>query len=319
MRARPAGRNKARFKSYVYGPVPSRRLGLSLGVDLLPFKTCSMDCVYCQLGSSGRTTARRREYAPVRTVLRQIKAALNSGPKIDAVTFSGSGEPALHSGIGRVIAGIRRLTDAKIVVLTNSTCLAGARARRDLLGANIVVPSLDAVTPRILAGINRPHAGVTADKIIAGLAAFRREFKGSIWLEVMLVKGLNDGPGHLRALKKAVARIAPDRVQLNTVVRPPADKSARPLDRGALEAIRGFLGEKAEIIAPFAGGTQTEGPADPGAAILETIQRRPMTAADLSASLGFPLEEVLARLRRLEINGLLHPVRHGGSDFYEPV
>lgn len=305
-------------KIRVYGPVPSRRLGYSLGVDLLPFKTCSMDCVYCQLGSNGRTTVRRREFIPVRTILGQIRGALAKGRPVDAVTFSGSGEPLLHSGLGRIIAGIRRLTNVRIVLLTNSSCLAGAQARRDAAGADIVVPSLDAATPAVFAKINRPHAGLTVDKIIAGLAAFRREFKGQIWLEIMLVKGINDGPAHVRALKKAIARIRPDRVQLNTVVRPPAEKSARPLTRGELETIRAALGGEAEIIADFDRKHADAAAPDPAAAIRETLARRPMTAIDLAASLGLPLEEVLARLRRLEVGGEIRSALHSGRVYYEP-
>jgi wyosine [tRNA(Phe)-imidazoG37] synthetase (radical SAM superfamily) len=304
-------------KIRVYGPVPSRRLGFSLGVDLLPFKTCSMDCVYCQLGSQGKTTVRRSEFIPVRTVLKQIKDVLDRGRTVDAVTFSGSGEPTLHSGIGRLIAGIRRLTDVKVVVLTNSSCLAGARARRDIAGADIIIPSLDAATPRVFARINRPHAGLRVEKIIDGLAALRREFKGQIWLEIMLVKGLNDGPAHLRALKKAIGRIRPDRVQLNTVVRPPAEISARPLTRPELEAVRRALGGDAEIIADFAADAPLEKAPEAAAAIVETLARRPMTAADLSASLGLPLEEVLAQLRRLIVQGGIRSAAHADSIYYE--
>jgi wyosine [tRNA(Phe)-imidazoG37] synthetase (radical SAM superfamily) len=315
MRAYTAEANK---KIRVYGPVPSRRLGFSLGVDLLPFKTCSMDCVYCQLGASAKTTVRRREFVPVETILSQIKDALAKKKPVDAITFSGSGEPTLHSGLGRIIAGIRRMTDVKIVLLTNSAALTGARARRDAAGADIVVPSLDAATDGVFARVNRPHAGLTAEKIIEGLAAFRREFKGQIWLEIMLVKGLNDGPAHLRALKKAIARIRPDRVQLNTVVRPPAEKSARPLTPAELEAARRALGGDAEIIADFAGEKRTAAPADPAAAIVETLLRRPMTAADLAASLGLPLEEVLAQLRRLEVGSRVRSALHSGRLYYEP-
>ncbi len=314
MKAGAAADGKVR----VYGPVPSRRLGFSLGVDLLPFKTCSMDCVYCQLGSTGTTTVRRREFVPVRTILAQIKEALDKKNPIDAVTFSGSGEPTLHSGLGRIIAGVRRLTDVKIVLLTNSSGLLGARARRDAAAADIVVPSLDAATPGVFARINRPHAGLTVEKIIDGLVAFRREFKGPIWLEIMLVKGLNDGPAHLRALKRAIARIRPDRVQLNTVIRPPAEKSARPLTRKELEAAREALGGAAEIIADFSRGSREEAPPDPASAIAGTLLRRPMTAADLSASLGLPLEEVLAQLRRLIVGGQVRSSAHSGRIYFEP-
>ena len=310
--------SRAPVKIRVYGPVPSRRLGFSLGVDLLPFKTCSMDCVYCQLGADAKTTVRRRAFVPVDDILAQIKSALARKRPVDAITFSGSGEPTLHSGLGRIIAGIRRMTDVKIVLLTNSAGLTGARARRDAAAADIVVPSLDAATPAVFARINRPHAGLTVEKIIAGLAAFRREFKGQIWLEIMLIRGLNDGPAHLRALKKAVARIRPDRVQLNTAVRPPAEPWVRPLSPDELEAARRVLGGNAEIIADFSRTPKTSSGPDPAEAIAATLARRPMTAADLAASLGLPLEEVLAQMRRLEFSGRARSAVHAGRVFYEP-
>jgi wyosine [tRNA(Phe)-imidazoG37] synthetase (radical SAM superfamily) len=305
-------------KIRVYGPVPSRRLGFSLGVDLLPFKTCSMDCVYCQLGTGARTTVRRRAFVPVDDILAQIKSALARKKPVDAITFSGSGEPTLHSGLGRIIAGIRRMTDVKIVLLTNSAGLTGTRARRDAAGADIVVPSLDAATAGVFARINRPHPGLTVEKIIAGLAAFRKEFKGQIWLEIMLIQGLNDSPAHLRALKKAVARIRPDRVQLNTAVRPPAESWVRPLSPEALEAARRMLGGNAEIIADFSRARRAASVSDPGEAIAATLARRPMTAADLAASLGLPLEEVLAQMRRLEFSGRVRSAVHSGRVFFEP-
>ena len=226
----------------IYGPVPSRRLGYSLGVDILPFKTCSMDCIYCQLGSGAKTTVQRKEYVPARSALAQIETALAGSRRIDAVTFSGSGEPGLNSGIGRIIRGIKKTTAVPVVVLTNSSCLVGRQGRREFLAADIVVPSLDAVTSGIFQKINRPHPSLKVEKIIGGLVRFRREFKGRIWLEIMLVKGVNDGPAHLKKLKAAVARIRPDKVQLNTVVRPPAERSARPLNRAELERIRAFFG-----------------------------------------------------------------------------
>lgn len=303
---------------HIYGPVPSRRLGYSLGVDILPFKTCSMDCIYCQLGAFGKTTVRRREYISAKAVLAQIRAALKTGQRIDAVTFSGSGEPTLHSGIGAIIAGIKRMTGVKVVVLTNSSALTGRRARRDILAADIVVPSLDAVTEGVLARVNRPHAGLTAAGMIDGLVHFRREYKGEIWLEVMLVKGLNDGPAHLRKLKEAIQRIRPDRVQLNTVVRPPAEKTARPLDRAALEKIRDFLGGTSEIIAAFAQDKLDGTDSNAAAAVLATLKRRPMTADDLVRSLGLPPEEILAQIRRLTVQGAVRSVSHDDKVYFEP-
>jgi wyosine [tRNA(Phe)-imidazoG37] synthetase (radical SAM superfamily) len=324
----------------LYGPVPSRRLGYSLGVDILPFKTCSMDCVYCQLGASAKTTVRRREYVSARTALTQIRKALASGQRIDAITFSGSGEPTLNAGIGTIIRGIKRSTRIPVVVLTNSSCLVSPEVRRELLGADIVVPSLDAATDAVFRKVNRPHAGLTAAGIIAGLAAFRREFKGRIWLEIMLVRGVNDGPGHLRKLKAAAALIRPDRIQLNTVVRPPAERRARPLGPEELERIRDFFGEGAEIIADFktpgrtaaagatgfARGSASAAKARPltfpvagdaEADVLAVAGRRPVTVADLALSLGRPVEEIAALIGRLAAAGKIRAVPHNEAIYWE--
>jgi wyosine [tRNA(Phe)-imidazoG37] synthetase (radical SAM superfamily) len=305
--------------SHVYGPVPSRRLGFSLGVDLLPFKTCSMDCVYCQLGAEAKTTVKRRTFVPVEDVLKQIKGVLRSGRRVDAITFSGSGEPTLHAGIGRLIRDIKRLTSVPVIVLTNGSLLGRAAVRRDLAAADVVVPSLDAVTEGVFKKINRPHPSLTAAGIVDGLAAFRRGYKGRIWLEVLLVRGVNDGLPHLRALKKAIARIRPDRVQLNTVVRPPAVKSAQPLSLEDLEQVQAFLGGPVEIIADFKKSDQTPGKKDIAGQVLELIRRRPETADGIARSLGATVVEVRRACGELEKRGAIRPVIHNGRTYFEPA
>jgi wyosine [tRNA(Phe)-imidazoG37] synthetase (radical SAM superfamily) len=303
----------------LYGPVPSRRLGYSLGVDLLPFKTCSMDCVYCQLGSGERTFSRRREFVPVPEVLAQVKAVLESGKRVDAVTFSGSGEPTLHSGIGRIISGIKEMTKIPVVVLTNGSTLTTPAGRKAIAGADIVVPSLDAATERIFARVNRPHAGLTAAAVIEGLVRFRRTFRGRIWLEIMLVKGVNDGPAHLRALKREADRIRPDRIQLNTVVRPPAERAAKPLSAAEMERIRAFFGDTSEVIASFKDEARKGISEDLEPAILAMAGRRPVTAADLSRSLGTPVRDIRDLTAGLKKRGLLRAVRHRNRTYFETV
>lgn len=305
--------------SFIYGPVPSRRLGFSLGIDLLPFKTCSMDCIYCQLGASAAKRVRRTELVPSRQVLAQIKGALAGRQKIDCLTFSGSGEPTLHVGLGKIISGIKKTTKIPMVVLTNSSLLSNPEVRRSLSAADIVAPSLDAVTPSVFARVNRPHPSLTAGKIIDGLIQFRKEYKGQIWLEIMLVEGVNDAPSHLQKLKDTIARIRPDRVQLNTVVRPPAEKYARALSLEELEKIKSFLGPQTEIIADFKKRDQVASERDAGEAILSAVKRRPMTAQDLSLSLGKPLEEICAHLVRLVQQGRLKRLTHKGLEYYEPL
>ncbi|MCX6564865.1 MAG: radical SAM protein [Candidatus Aminicenantes bacterium] len=304
-------------QSHLYGPVPSRRLGYSLGVDLLPFKTCSMDCLYCQLGDGAKTTVRRKSFVPVKTVLAEIDKVLRSGTQVDAITFSGSGEPTLHPGLGRLIREIKRRTSLPVIVLTNSSLLTRPSVRKDVAAADIVVPSLDAVRERVFKKINRPHPALSAAGIIAGLVAFRKIYRGRIWLEVLLVKGLNDRPADLRALKKAIARIRPDRVQLNTVVRPPADSSARPLGPKDLEKVRGFLGEKAEIIAKFKKIGRISGTADIPGRVLDFVRRRPETVERIAEALGATPEAVGGVCRQLKKEGMIRSVVHRGRVFFE--
>jgi wyosine [tRNA(Phe)-imidazoG37] synthetase (radical SAM superfamily) len=307
-------RNKSVF---LYGPVPSRRLGYSLGIDIVPLKTCSMDCVYCQLGSNPVKTMRKKDYVPAKTVLSQIRAVIESGRRIDAITFSGSGEPTLHSGIDIMIRGIKAMTDLPVVVLTNSSSLATEGGRKKLLGADIVVPSLDAATEAVFKNINRPAAGLTAGKIIRGLVKFRRVYHGQIWLEIMLVKGVNDSSAHVEKLEKAVARIRPDKIQLNTVVRPPAEKSARPLGRRELEKIRSLFGAAAEIIADFRKKERDTAAVDIEDAVMAMVGRRPVTNRDISFSLGMSGSAVRRTLRRLLEKGAVKASAHRGSMYYE--
>jgi wyosine [tRNA(Phe)-imidazoG37] synthetase (radical SAM superfamily) len=314
-----AVRRKAEKRRFVYGPVPSRRLGFSLGVDILPYKTCSLDCVYCQLGSAGRTTNRRRAYFSVREVLAQVRQALAASPRVDHVTVSGSGEPTLNRNLGRIIRGIKKATRVPVAVLTNGTLLTRRDVRTELRSADVVVPSLDAVTAALFRKVNRPHSSLDAARVIEGLARFRREFRGRLWLEVMLVRGVNDSPAHIRALKKAIAAIDPDRVQLNTVVRPPAERSARPLNARELGRIRRALGDRAEVVAAFDDKPRSRGADGLEEAIANMIKRRPVTAGDISTSLGHPRADVLRALGRLVAAGRARPVRHGRKIFYEPV
>jgi wyosine [tRNA(Phe)-imidazoG37] synthetase (radical SAM superfamily) len=304
---------------FVYGPVPSRRLGHSLGVDILPFKTCSLDCVYCQLGSTGKTTNRRRAYFSPRDVLAQIRAVLDSGQRVDHITFSGSGEPTLNANLGRIIRGLKKITNVPVAVLTNGTLLTRKDVRGDLLAADVVAPSLDAVPARLFRAVNRPHPSLDAGRVVKGLARFRREFRGQIWLEIMLVKGVNDTPDHIRDLRTAVAAIRPDRLQLNTVVRPPAEAVARPLSARELERIRRLFGGNAEVVADFGAGRGAATKADLDEAITAMVRRRPVTAADVSAALGRPRDEVLKAAARLLGAGLAKAVRHGRKTFYEPA
>ena len=303
-------------RRFVYGPVASRRLGFSLGVDIIPFKTCTLDCLYCQLGSTGRTTIRRRSWFPPRAILAQVRAALASGQRIDVITFSGSGEPTLNRDLGRIIRAIKRMTRVPVAVLTNGTLLTRRDVRRDLAAADIVIPSLDAVPAGLFRRVNRPHPSLLSAKIVDGLARFRDEYRGEIRLEIMLVRGVNDSPDHIEALKAAVARIRPDRIELNTVVRPPADRRARPLGPADLRRVRAVLGPRAEAVASFARRKQAPAAGALERAVLATVGRRPQTAEDIAVALGRHRDEVLKALSALVGRGRARTVVHGGKIYF---
>jgi wyosine [tRNA(Phe)-imidazoG37] synthetase (radical SAM superfamily) len=236
---------------YVYGPIKSRRLGLSLGVSLTPYKVCSFDCIYCQLGKTTQRTGQRKEYVNVEEILSEIKTWLADNRAqaegLKFITFSGAGEPTLNTNIGRLIAGIKGITDIPVAILTNSSHLSDPQVRQAIIDASLIVPSLDAAAQDTFEKIDRPEKGIKIDDIIDGLAALRKEFPGEIWLEIMLIKGVNDSPEHINKLKKVIERIKPDRVQLNSPVRKTLQQDVCGVDEDRLREIRQVLGDNVEI------------------------------------------------------------------------
>ncbi len=237
---------------YIYGPIKSRRLGLSLGLNLSLDKICDLDCIYCQWGSVGHTVLERKEYAAASEIIAELKSWIQNNPEefkeLKFVTLSGLGEPTLNICIGELIDQARAITGASIAIITNSTLLGNALVRKQILKADLIVPSLDAVDPQIFEKIDRPHPGIKLNQIIDGLIALRKEFSGKIWLEIMLVAGVNDDLQHIEELKKVIQRINPDKIQLNSPVRKPAEKDVFPVQRSKLEKIKEILGDKTEII-----------------------------------------------------------------------
>ena len=270
---------------YVYGPVPSRRLGFSLGVDVVPYKTCTLDCIYCQLGRTTQKTIERKLYTQKDSVCEEVQEALNKKQRIDYITFSGSGEPTLNSDIGALIREVKKITPVPVVVLTNGTLLFREDVQKDLAEADVVMPSLDAASNVMFQKINRPHDVLNLDSIIRGLKRFRKMYKGRIWLEVMLIKKFNDNTEELSRIKSAISDIHPDRVYLNTVVRPPAEIYAKPLSREEMAAVKNILDKSCEIIAEFHGQMvgEVQNVED---SIVEMAKRRPVTIVDIANVLG---------------------------------
>lgn len=235
---------------YVYGPVASRRLGFSLGVSLTPYKFCSLDCVYCQLGPTQQKTIIRDEYVLEDEILLELRNFFNKNKdvKIDYITFSGFGEPLLNAKINQIISGIRKFSGIKIALITNSTLLVDKNVRSEILGLDLIIPSLDAASQDVFEKIDRPRAGIKIEEVIEALVFLRKEFAKNIWLEIMLLEGLNDNQEELGFLKAAAQRIRPDKIQLNSPVRAPKEFNYKAVDKKRLEKIREFFGPKAEII-----------------------------------------------------------------------
>ncbi|MBE7558469.1 radical SAM protein [bacterium] len=309
--------SRARFR-HVYGPVASRRLGRSLGVDLVPFKTCSYDCIYCQLGRTTHKTTARREYAPIEEILVELREKLPQTPKLDYISLAGSGEPTLHAGIGEVIRRIKDITSLPVAVLTNGSLLWMPEVRDALLPADLVLPSLDAGSDHLFHAINRPAWEIDFAHMVGGLAEFTHHFGKPVWLEVFLLAGINDTPSEIAAIAAHVNHIRPTRVQLNTVSRPPCKEFARPVQVERLRSFVPLFGATVDVIAgELSGGTSTgpQGMVDDGA-ILALLDRRPCTAEDIATGLGLHPHEVAKRLVALLSTRTVKETRLGERRFY---
>jgi wyosine [tRNA(Phe)-imidazoG37] synthetase (radical SAM superfamily) len=299
--------------------MPSRRLGRSLGLDVIPKKLCDLDCIYCEVGPTDRRALRRKEYVPLEEVLAELDEVLSDEPSIDCVTFSGSGEPTLNSKLGEMIRAVKQRVDVPVVVITNGTTLYLKEVRGELLDADIVMPSLDAVTPEVFEKINRPHPQLRVENIVEGLQAFRKEYRGEIWLEILLVKGVNDHDEEILALKKVIDELHPDKIQLNTVTRPPAEVFAEPVDGKRLEEIRSLLGDRCEAIGGFSNNKDDNAPVVSFNHVVKLLERRAMTADEIAASLGMRNLAVRLALHHLEDEGVIHSFPYHGAHYYRPA
>ena len=301
---------------HIFGPVLSRRLGFSLGVDLVPFKTCSLDCIYCQAGKTTHKTIERKSYVSLESVIPELKDALKQSQKIDYITLSGSGEPTLNLDLGRIITAIKKITDIPVAVLTNGTLLHLESVRDELTAADLVVPSLDAVSQEIFCEINKPHPHIHVSQMISGLKSLREAFSGDIWLEIMLVKGLNDFPEEIKKLKDVISSIEFEKVQLNTTVRPAADKVIEPVTNEELASIKELLGERCEVIAEFRENQHTVDTNIPEK-IISIISRRPLNLSEISDSLGIPKERTTKHVYLLEQQGRIESLTYGSDSYYQ--
>ena len=302
--------------NHIFGPVRSRRLGFSLGVDLVPYKTCSLDCPYCQLGRTTVKTIERSPYGDADAIIAELRRALQGQEKIDYITMSGSGEPTLSSNLGDIIRRVKGITSIPVAVLTNGTLLHRESVREELRAADLVVPSLDAVSEEIFRVVNQPHPGITVSHMLTGLTQFRKDYDGQLWLEIMLLKGFNDSPEEIERIREAIAPIAFDRVQLNTPVRPAWDTGIQPLSPPELDRIRERMGANCEVIAG-ARETQRGIESDIEERIVSVIRRRPLNLPEIVDSLGIPPAMVSKHLAHLEEQGRVTARHYGSELFYQ--
>ncbi len=303
-------------RRFVFGPVLSRRLGRSLGIDPVPLKTCTYDCVYCQLGRTPSKTAEIKPWVEPGPIIDELKEVLGE-VSADYITISGSGEPTLNQNIGALILAIKDITDIPVCVITNGSLLQNKKVRESLTPADLVIPSLDAGDSETFRKINRPHDSVSFDAMAEGIEKFSREFKGKIWLEVMLVENINSSEEDIEKLIPLIRKINPEKIQINTIARPPAYKNIKAISPDKLLRVKELLGEKAQIIAP--GNSDISGISGPPDKIIEIIMRRPSTARDAAAYAGININEALKHLTKLVGEKSLEAETVGEEVYYKPA
>ena len=320
--------------NFLFGPVNSRRLGRSLGIDLFREKICNLNCVYCEVGPTTVPVNRRGRYSPTREILAEITefcADPHRLAAVDVLTVTAKGEPTLHLDLGVILRHIKSLTDKPVAVLTNGTTLADDEVREALQLADIVVPSLDAVRAESFSKVDRPARGLAVEAIINGLRDFSRAYRGRLWLEILLVRDINAADADIDALLPVLTTLRLDRIQLNTVVRPPADPGARPVAEARLAEIarrlQAALAVPVDLPSPVAGfGDERDAAplptadAEPAAlrqAIIQMVRRRPCTAADIDRVFHLGgAEKIEQLLASLVASGTLRILSHAGNRFY---
>lgn len=307
---------------HLFGPVNSRRLGISLGVDLVPYKYCPLNCVYCEVQRTTQLSLERREFFPLAEIAAELRDFLLRSPQLDYITFSGAGEPTLYSRIGEIVTLLKQEYPAyKLALLTNGVLLSDASLRREILSCDLILPSLDACRQETFKQINRPHPALKADELVEALVTLRSEYRGAIWLELFIIAGVNDNEAELDCLAEAINRIKPDKVQLNSLDRPGAEAWVRPAGIRVLNRVKARLEEAlalpVEIIAKtHAGPVELEIPDDVLAALSPLLRRRPCTAEDLAATLAIHINEISKILRQLKAENKVGAKRGKRGVFY---
>lgn len=305
-------------RRHVYGPVPSRRFGLSLGVDPVPRKRCPFDCVYCQLGPTPRTSVRRASFFPPEEILEDVREALERGPRPGVITLAGSGEPSLYAPLEGLLRDIQAITDIPTLLLTNGALLFQPDVAKAALQSRILVPSLDAADPETFRRINAPHASLSYETVLEGIRRVCAAHPGTVRLEIVLVPGVNDDPSHIDALAERVRTLDIDGVDLNTPVRAVPGARIGPCTREALEEAAARFHGDVRIVARYrAGATPPTGAGGSRERVLDYVDRRPGTVEDICTALGLHTHEVSKVLAQARADGRVRTQqRVGGTWFY---
>ena len=314
---------------YVFGPVPSRRLGKSLGIDPIPLKTCNWNCIYCQLGRTTPFTTERGNYAPRQAIPDEVELALgNLHPgETDWITFVGSGEPTLHIDLGWMIRQVKARSNLPVAVITNGSLLYLPEVREELAAADAILPTLDAGNALLYRRINRAAPPLTFEQLIEGLILFRRMYTGKLWIETMLLRGLNDDEKTLQEISLVMERIQPDRIHITLPIRPPAEAGVCPADESGLQRAGKFLGKVAQVSIPTAAEAQAVRLGELVEIIPSIVTRHPMRESELVVLLNrWTPDEVRAAIQALadqncistkqlndQVYWCVSPGHHGGK------
>lgn len=300
---------------YLFGPVPSRRFGRSLGVDLVPRKTCTFNCAFCEVGPTTCLTMERKEHVPLEEVQRELAAWRSSGGTADFVSVTGSGEPTLHTGFGRILEFIKSEIKIRSALLTNSTLLYLPDVRRAAGAADVIKVTLSAWDEASFRRIARPHADLRFASVVEGLKSLRDEYPGAIWMEVFIVPNLNSDMSQIKAIAELARSMKPDRIQLNTAVRPTAESKVGAVSSFFLHEISTLFAPRAEVIAGFAGMSE-QGRNVGQDVILAMLKRRPCTAADVTAAFSLAVAETEKMLRKMVDEKLARIEKRNGDEYF---
>ena len=312
-----------REHKFLFGPVPSRRLGISLGVDLVPYKTCTMDCIYCESGATTNLTLERKEFFPLSDVLSELKAYLDTDPELDFVTFSGAGEPTLYSEIGSVVKFIKEnYPQYKVALLTNGMLLSDQKTFDDVKSVDLIVPSLDAADEATFKKINRPSENFDFSSLIDSLRKFRELSNAQFILEIFIVPGVNNTPEALSGFADAVEYIHPDKVQLNSLDRPGTEAWVPKMTEEGMQKVKQAIQGSVPIeivgkfvpsvVAKFADSDNK----NIDQKILDLIARRPATVDDFTASTGYSEDTICKVLKRMKEKNLITSEKRERGEFF---